>query len=131
MTEPGEEKPEPDLADLTRGLDDLPHMPEPDDELDARLKRLEAKAADVRTRRDAAQKEQAREQKANQESSKGLGVGLMVAYTLLGLPMAGAAIGFFLDRGRADRFWTALFVLLGAVGGIVFTIVMLNRHSKE
>lgn len=126
-----EREPEDDVLNrLMQNLDDIPHMPEPDDDLDERMRKLESKATEVKQRREAGQKEVERKLRSDREANKGLGVGLMVAYALLGFPLVGALVGYFLDRGSDHRTWTSLLVVLGAVGGIVFTVYVLNKSNK-
>ena len=65
------------------------------------------------------------------KANKGLGVGLAIAYTLLGLPMVGLGVGYLLDRALGATAWKGVGTLVGAVAGIAFAVLMLNRENSR
>ena len=65
------------------------------------------------------------------KANKGLGVGLAIAYTLLGLPMVGLGVGYLLDRALGATLWKGVGTLVGAVAGIAFAVVVLNRENSR
>lgn len=102
-----------------------------DDEFHDRLRELEgrAQAAHGGYKRKEAEKERAR--RSDGESSRGLGVGLSVAYTILGMPMLGAGVGWFVDKQTRMSVFLGLGTVAGAVLGVVFALVILSRHQDR
>jgi F0F1-type ATP synthase assembly protein I len=95
-----------------------PEMPDLDAELEARLAAFEAKA---RARREVHETEKAAaraEQAADAESVRGVGVGLSLAYTILGLPLAGFGVGWLLENAGI-RGWTPILVLVFCIVALV------------
>ena len=125
---------------------ELPNVP--DEQVDARVRNMDPRGAtalpevpDVelferRTRKAQGTHRLAKSQEAERLASdgranKGLGVGLAIAYTLLGLPMAGLGIGFLLDRMLGATIWKGIGTVVGAAGGIAFAVMMLNRENSR
>ncbi len=91
-----------------------PEMPDLDPELEARLAAFEAKA---RARREVHETEQAAvraERASDAESVRGAGIGLSLAYTILGLPLAGYGVGWLLENAGV-RGWTPMLTLVACV----------------
>ena len=65
------------------------------------------------------------------KANKGLGIGLAIAYALLGLPMVGLGVGYLLDRALDATAWKGVGTLVGAVAGIAFAVLMLNRENSR
>ena len=125
---------------------ELPHVS--DEEIDARLGDSEKRARpsvpdlpdvddlELRTRRarlshDRAKGEEGGRLADDAKASKGLGIGLSIAYTLLGLPMVGLGVGFLLDRLLGTTAWKGIGTVAGAVGGIAFAVMILNRENSR
>lgn len=60
---------------------------------------------------------------------KGLGVGISVAYMMLGSLVVGLGIGWVLDRLFHQDIFIAIFGLIGALFGIVTTLLLINRSN--
>ena len=102
-----------------------------DPEFEERLSRMEDKARVAREKRQAQTATRETRFRQEQSDARGLGTGLSIAYVLIGLPLTGAALGWFLDRGTAGQTWQAILVLIGAVGGLGMAFLMLNRQNKN
>lgn len=102
-----------------------------DDEFDVRLRALEEKAKSHNAVRDSKAHETKRRMESDRENARGLGVGLSIAYTLIGLPMLGLIVGWFLDQRTGSTSYRSYGVLIGAIFGIVMTFVMLSRTNRE
>ena len=102
-----------------------------DSEFQARLDRLHEKADMAKSRIEGKKREQRRSWNAERDSAKGLGFGLQVAYTIIGLPLVGVAIGWFVDSRMGTTMGKGIGVLLGAVLGIGMAIAMLNRSNQD
>jgi F0F1-type ATP synthase assembly protein I len=102
-----------------------------DDGFDARLKEIEERADHHRVRSQAAKAKAAREDRQNADSARGLGVGMTIAYAILGMPLLGAGLGWLLDERLGGKLWIGVGMLLGAAAGIGFAVLTLNRVNKE
>lgn len=58
-------------------------------------------------------------------------MGLFVAYVLLGLPMAGAALGWLVDRWLGITWGVGAGTLIMAVIALVYVILVLNRENQS
>ena len=117
------------MDDLAEGVKaELPQ--ELDQEFHERMRLVQEKAAGMKTIRDNAIKEESRKNKSEQESARGLGIGLHVAYALIGLPLMGAAVGWFLDSRLGVEMWKGIGVVAGLAIAIAYTVMMMNRNSS-
>ena len=103
---------------------------EADAEFADRLKSLEDRAAQSKSRRETQAKQKAREDKSSAEAAKGLGVGLTVAYAILGMPLAGLGIGWLIEKMGGPAGWQSGLIVLGAVLGGVFAILVVNKTQN-
>jgi F0F1-type ATP synthase assembly protein I len=103
-----------------------------DDDFDARLKRFEEVSTPILERRKAAKHQEAKTTRSDREASKGLGVGLMAAYTLMGTPIGCALIGYLADRAAGtDRLYTGLGAVIGMVLGLVGMLFVLKKFEDR
>lgn len=100
-----------------------------DEEFEERMKRLEERASAHRELRENEQKEQARKTRGDRDAAKGLGLGLSVAYTIIGLPVFGYGVGWLISRSTGSTTVAGFGMLIGAVVGIAVAIVMLGRQQ--
>ncbi len=128
---------------------ELPDMP--DDEVDARLeeikgrgrmsmpevplgeealKELERRTTQARVTHTKAQGDVANRRASDAKAAKGLGIGLAIAYGLIGLPILGLGIGFLLQKAIGGP-WVAIGVTVGFVGGIAFAMYVNARESDR
>ncbi len=120
------------------GLDQTPSIEQAkqeaakiDDEFSERLKKLEDKARQQRLIRDNQARDTSRKQESDSQSAKGLGVGLSIAYTIIGMPLLGVAIGWAIDTRLGTQTYRSIGVLLGSVLGIVGAVVLLSRVNRN
>lgn len=102
-----------------------------DAEFEERLRKLHDKADRAKSTREGEKREKARNHAAELSSSKGLGVGLSIAYTITGLPLLGAVIGYFLDQAFNTHQWVGICVLIGAAGGLVMAFLMMKGADQQ
>ena len=102
-----------------------------DEEFDARFEALHAKVDASRQQRERIKIAAERAQDSDAKAAKGLGIGLTIAYTILGMPLIGYGLGWLLDRELNTLIWKGFGVLLGAVVGVWYALVMLARTNKE
>lgn len=125
-------------------MDDLPELPEdkipqlaPTPELpkvpdfDERLRDLEARAQAAKDRRETKARTEARRLASDAESNRGLGIGLTVAYAIIGLPLFGIGVGYAIDSANGTTIFRGFGALVGSILGIVGAVVILNRQQNQ
>ncbi len=139
MTDDRHDLPEPDdpiekgLQELQRQADELKVESKGDQidaEFDERMKRLEARVQESKAVRESQQRETKRQLASDRESARGLGVGLSIAYTIIGLPLFGYAVGYFIDQSTGGESAKGIAMMIGAVAGIGMAFVILNRQNN-
>ena len=101
-----------------------------DDDFNDRFQEIDRRAEDEKVRREKIRAQEAKKNASIAEDAKGLGVGMTVAYTIIGLPLAGAGIGWLLDREAGGRVFITFGTLLGAALGIAMAVFILNRENN-
>lgn len=104
---------------------------EHDEAFDERLRELESRAEKHRVVREAARAKTQRQQSKDADSARGLGVGMTIAYAILGMPLVGAGLGWLLDERLGVKIWMGIGMLLGAVAGIGFAVLTINRVNRD
>jgi F0F1-type ATP synthase assembly protein I len=107
-----------------------PTLPEAPD-FDDRLRDLEARAQASKDRREAKAATERRQIARDAESNRGLGMGMTVAYTIIGVPLFAIAIGWVLDQRMGTNIYRGMGALIGSIVGIIGAIVLLNRHQQR
>jgi F0F1-type ATP synthase assembly protein I len=120
-------------------LDDAPVVEIPevrvdpfdDAEFRSRYEEISNRAKVIQEKRAAAVKTQAKKEKSDRESAKGLGVGLSIAYTILGMPVAGYLIGWAIDGNSVVQTGRNFGTLIGAFIGVAAAVMMMNRTNTR
>ncbi len=102
-----------------------------DEGLDRGLAELEERARKARGEHEARKLREARRAESEAESYRGLGVGLTIAYVIIGVPILGAGVGWLLDRAASSSQWTAIGTVGGAAVGLALALAILNRASRN
>ena len=101
-----------------------------DAEFEDRLEKLHAKADMAKKARDGTKSESNRRQSIDSTSSRGLGFGLALAYTMVGPLIAGYAIGWLVDKGAGSgNTWQTWGTVIGMFSGFIAVVFLLNRTS--
>ena len=124
-----------DLEHVDSKLDDIldkTKAPEIEtSEFDEKLHALEEKAQAMKQRREAQKVQAEKEVKSTQMSNEGLGMGMTLMYTVLGLPLLGGIIGMFLDKATGGNAWIVIFGMGGMVLGIGAAVFLLYRKNGK
>lgn len=121
------------LQDLQRQADELKvesKGEQIDAEFEERMRKLEERVQESKTVREAQQRETKRQLQSERESARGLGIGLSIAYTIIGLPLFGYGVGYFIDQSTGGQAAKGIAMMIGAIAGIAMAFVMLNRQEK-
>lgn len=68
---------------------------------------------------------------SQRNDAKGLGVGMSLVYTIIGLPLFGAVIGWFIDQGQHTKLWQSVGLLIGGILAIIAVAAMLKRANQD
>ena len=121
-----------DVDDKLEGILDKTKVPTIEtDEFDEKLHALEVKAQAMKERREAQKVQAEKEVKSTQMSNEGLGIGMTLAYTVLGLPLLGGIVGMFLDKATGGNAWIVIFGMGGMVLGIGCAVFLLYRNNGK
>ncbi len=64
-------------------------------------------------------------------NARGIAMGMTIAYTIIGFPMIGVAVGWLIDWKLGTPYWKAIGVLGGTTFGIVMAIKMVGENAKR
>lgn len=115
--------PESDDARTERTLPELPEVPD--------LDHLRSKSWEAKTRYDNQRAETEKRQRRDQQDAQGLGIGLVIAYTIAGVPLGGFVIGWIVDAAVGGNLFKFVGGFIGAVCGVILAIVMINKHGSR
>jgi F0F1-type ATP synthase assembly protein I len=122
-----------DLSDADEKLAEIldsATIPTPEDPDHAKLLELSAKADALKNKRTAQQAEAARENRIAQDSNQGLGAGISIAYTILGVPLVGGIIGVVLKNQTGNPIWVSVCGLVGMILGLVGAYFVATRTRQ-
>ncbi|MGV3615791.1 MAG: hypothetical protein ACO1SV_10700 [Fimbriimonas sp.] len=105
----------------------LPAAPD----FDERLRDLEARAEAAKQRRQGKASAEQRKIEREADSNRGLGVGLTVAYAIIGVPLFGILVGWLVDRSMGTDLFKGLGALLGSIVGVAGAVFILNRYQNR
>ena len=102
-----------------------------DDDLESKLNRMAEQASAGRMKAENREVGQKSEM-LDRSSARGLGIGLTVAYAIIGVPVFGYGVGWLIDqaRGTPDRF-ASILALLGCFAGVGFAVFVLNKENQR
>lgn len=100
------------------------------DELDERMVSLEAKAQQLKEKREAQKKQANKEMKLSQDSAQGLGMGMTIAYVIIGVPLAGGLLGLLLNKLTGSPIWLVIFGMGGMVLGLGFAVFLATKNNN-
>lgn len=102
-----------------------------DDDLETKLNQMAAQATAGRKRAENREVGQKNEM-FDRSTARGAGIGLTVAYAIIGVPVFGYGVGWLIDqsRGTPDRF-ASILGLLGCFAGVGFAFFVLNKENQR
>jgi F0F1-type ATP synthase assembly protein I len=101
------------------------------DDTHAALEEIERKAAALRATQEKKTTTLSEQRRVDSESSRGLGIGMTVAYIIVGIPLAGAGLGYLIDKALKASIFMGIGTLIGAIIGISMTVVIVNREANK
>ncbi len=94
------------------------------------MRAIEERARASKEQRQRTTSEKERTQKQEAADYRGLGVGMTVAYAIIGMPIFGWLIGLIIDSRLKTESWRTNLALIGVVAGIGFAFFVLQRQEK-
>lgn len=113
---------------------EIPHFSREDpldEDLRRRVDRFGKKLDDIGARRESQRKTKKSQSELDRDAARGLGIGMMVAYLIIGVPLIGALVGYFIDRATNGANAMAIGVVVGAVLGVAMAISVMNRANRD
>jgi F0F1-type ATP synthase assembly protein I len=126
---------------------DLPELPEDEieriqkqatgpkfaqDDVESKLTELESRAQHAKGQfQTAINRPSPKSLDESNRSSRGLAFGMMIAYMIMGLPMAGVGIGALIDWRLGTVMGKGIGVLAGAVLGVTMAIRVINENANK
>ena len=106
------------------------------DELELKLREMDDKITEARSRAalpDVPEWNYRRKQEKQPEKTEygGLGVGLSIAYTIIGFPLLGYGVGYLLQRLTGSAFWPSTLAMSGMVLGVAVAVFMLSKTQNK
>ena len=98
--------------------------------VDAQFDSLEKRASAARLTHAKAKNDEPSRIASDRRASRGLGIGMAMAYTMLGLPLLGIIIGFLINKVSPGP-WIAIGVVAGFIAGVVFALFLSNREKDS
>jgi F0F1-type ATP synthase assembly protein I len=102
-----------------------------DREFHDRLNKLEARADAVKATKAAKQAVEIKQLKTSADEAKGLGIGLTMAYTLLGCPVAGYLIGLAVEKSGGPPYVKDWGAVIGIVVGFGAMLILIKRTNSD
>jgi F0F1-type ATP synthase assembly protein I len=102
-----------------------------DAEFEARVAALHAKVDRVAATRAAIKTQTARQQASDGKATAGMGIGLSIAYTIIGCPITGYVIGYLLDNRAGTTSMRTNGAFIGIVIGMGVAVFLIQRSSKQ
>ena len=120
------------MSDAPDPRDDAGAFPDPPapDEMELKLREIEQRAAKAKREHDKTRVPDDKTATFSRESSRGIGVGMSIAYAILGVPMVGLGIGWIFDARVGDgsgTLWRLVGFLIGAIGAIAYAVKVSSR----
>lgn len=106
------------------------------DELELKLREMDDKITEARAKAtlpDVPDWNYKRPQEKKPEKTEygGLGVGLSIAYSIIGFPLLGYGAGYLLQRWTGSAIWPSTLAMSGMVLGVVVAVFMLSRTQNK
>ena len=100
-------------------------------EIDAKVEELKRRAEQAKRNHAKDFSQDPKKVASSSKNARAGGLGLVVAYMIVGFPLAGAAIGILVDKTTHSQAWTGILTAIGFVVGLAVTVGMVNKNAKD
>ena len=102
-----------------------------DEEFEARMAALHDKENRIQSIREAATRIEKRKQVSDGKVAVGMGMGLSIAYTIIGCPLVGFGIGYLLDMQAGTTTMRSYAAMVGIVVGMGVACVRIQKTNRQ
>jgi hypothetical protein len=115
------------------GATEAPRVPEEvHEEMLSKVEQIEARAAKAKQVYDQTKpQDNSLSGGLDKKTSLSMGLGLMMAYTIIGMPMAGFGLGLLINKATGTQGWQIWLTLIGSIIGIGWVIMVSNRQANR
>lgn len=96
-----------------------------------KLQDFDSKIAGIRKKQADAEVQRQKDSMVAPDTGKSLGMGLTIAYTIIGMPLAGFFIGLLIDSRVGGDHWRTWLAAGGSIFGLAGAVLLLQRSSKK
>jgi F0F1-type ATP synthase assembly protein I len=129
----------PELEDVDSKLQDIldgteaPRIPESvHDDAFSKLEAIEKRAASAKVTLDKMKPQSDTITGGlDKKTSVGMGLGFTMAYTIIGTPLAGYAVGLIINKLTGAKGWEIWLVLGGGILGIIWVALVASRNADR
>jgi F0F1-type ATP synthase assembly protein I len=94
-------------------------------DIDAKIKQAKANKASTEPKKDSVSGS------LDPQSSVAMGMGLSLAYTIIGSPIVGYGIGLLINKVTGTQGWQIWLTLIGFVIGLGYVVIVQKRHEDR
>lgn len=96
-------------------------------ENEAKLRAIQEQAKKAKQTFDKHKPEAQNSQFVGSGNGRNLGLGLQIAYAIIGVPLVGYGVGWLIDNQVGGKLWSGLLTILGATAAIWYAVKSANR----
>lgn len=96
-------------------------------ENDAKLREIQEKASLARATLNKHKPEAQESQFVGAGNGRNLGLGLQIAYAIIGVPLVGYGVGWLIDNQIGGKLWSGLLTIIGAALAIWYAVKSASR----
>jgi len=102
-----------------------------DDEFEARMAALHEKVDRIQSARLAANRTERKRQASDGKAAAGMGMGLSIAYTIIGCPIVGYGIGYLIDMQAGTTTMRSYAAMAGIVIGMGTALFLIKKSNSQ
>ena len=102
-----------------------------DEEFEARMAALHEKVDRIQSIRQAANRSEKKQQASDGKVAASMGIGLSIAYTIIGCPLAGYGIGYLIDMQMGTTTIRSYAAMVGIIIGMGVAFVLIQKSNNQ
>ena len=108
----------------------FPEMPDTSD-LDARMKRISANAQSIHGKQQQNREDIEKTRKTEQGDAQSLGMGLQIAYAIVGFPLLGLGAGALGDKLLGTGYLKGVIGMIGCILAVVSAMILIKQANSS
>jgi F0F1-type ATP synthase assembly protein I len=102
-----------------------------DEEFEARMAALHAKVDRIQSARKATIRNEKKKQASDGKAAAGMGIGLSIAYTIIGCPIVGYGIGYLIDMQMGTTTARSYAAMVGIIIGMGAAFYLIQKSNSQ